>query len=360
MSPQDFAERVNSAAADGLALRIRGGGSKDFYGLAARGELLDTRTYGGIAEYEPTELVVTARAGTPLAELEAALAAHGQMLPFELPHFGGAATLGGAVACGLSGPRRAANNGYYGAVRDYVLGVKMVDGKGEILSFGGQVMKNVAGYDVSRMMAGAMGTLGLILEVSLKVLPKPVATRTLQLSMRDPAAVIRTLNEWGGKPLPITATTWSDGDLRVRLEGARAAVDSASRQIGGSGVDEAQADGFWRGVRDQSDAFFSGAAPLWRISVPSTAMPLGLAGREFIEWGGALRWLASDAPAAEVRKAALRAGGHATLFRAADELKRAAGVFAPLDPVLARVHKKLKAAFDPTGVFNPGRMYPDF
>ena len=182
---QLFVDQVRGAVAAKRSLYIVGGGSKVFYGHSAEGDVLETRSHQGIAAYEPTELVITARCGTPLADVEKALADSGQILPFEPPYFAVNATFGGAIASGLSGPRRAANNGYYGAVRDYVLGCKIIDGKGDVLSFGGQVMKNVAGYDVSRLMAGSMGTLGVILEVSLKVLPAPVASRTLRLGMRD-------------------------------------------------------------------------------------------------------------------------------------------------------------------------------
>jgi glycolate oxidase FAD binding subunit len=360
MSAQQIVDAVKRAAGSQRALRIAGGGSKAFYGHAVEGEVLDTRSHQGIAGYEPTELVITAKCGTPLAEVEKTLAENGQMLPFEPPYFGGAATFGGAIAAGLSGPRRAASNGYYGAVRDFVLGCKIVDGKGEVLSFGGQVMKNVAGYDVSRMMAGSMGTLGVILEVSLKVLPKPVAAKTLQLGMRNPGDVIKRLNEWGGQPLPITATAYCDGDLAVRLEGAEAAVHGAAKKLGGELVDGEEAETFWRGLRDQTDVFFTGSEPLWRLSVPSATVPLDLPGRQLIEWGGALRWLKSDAPVDAIRLLARQVGGHATLFRADDKLKREAGVFMPLDPVLARIHKNLKATFDPQGIFNRGRMYPDF
>ena len=381
MSLENLVEAVKTAAAAQRALCIAGGGSKAFYGHAAEGEVLDTRSHQGIAAYEPTELVITARCGTPLAEIEKALANSGQMLPFEPPHYGGSAqtqpphyggsaqtqppcfggnaTFGGAIAAGLSGPRRAANNGYYGAVRDYVLGCKIIDGRGEVLSFGGQVMKNVAGYDVSRLMAGSMGTLGVLLDISLKVLPKPVASCTLQLGMRDAGAVIKKLNQWGGLPLPITASAYHEGDLGVRLEGAEAAVNSAAKKLGGEMVEAAEAEGFWRGLRDQTDAFFSGPEPLWRLSVPSATAPLELPGRQLFEWGGALRWLKTDAPPATIRAVAKQAGGHATLFRADHALKQRAGVFTPLDPVLARIHKNLKATFDPHGIFNRGRLYPD-
>jgi glycolate oxidase FAD binding subunit len=241
-----------------------------------------------------------------------------------------------------------------------VLGVKLLDGRGDVLAFGGQVMKNVAGYDVSRMIAGSLGTLGVIVEVSLKVLPRPVANCTLQLAMRDQARAIEKLNQWGGLPLPLTASTWCDGALHLRLEGAEAAVASATRTLGGDTVEAARADSFWHGVREHSHGFFAGDAPLWRLSVPSTTVPLDVAGSPLIEWGGALRWLRSNAPAEDIRKATLRAGGHATLFRAAADLRARAGVFTPLDPVLARIHARLKQTFDPDGVFNRGRLYADF
>ena len=346
-----FADRIRFAAAEKRPLRLRGGGTKDFYGQALDGEALDTRAYAGIVAYEPTELVITARCGTPLAELEAVLHAQGQHLAFEPPHFGPGATVGGMVAAGLSGPRRQCA----GAVRDFVLGVRMLDGRGDDLSFGGQVMKNVAGYDVSRPMAGSMGTLGLILEVSLKVPPLPFAEATLKLEMPEDKA-LGMLNHWGGKPLPISACAWTGGDLALRLSGAASAVDAARETIGGESIEPGQAQRFWLGIREQTDPFFRTDKPLWRLSVPSVTPALALPGEQLIEWGGSLRWLASNADARTVREAAARAGGHATLFRASD---KSAGVFTPLAPALAKIHRKLKQAFDPAGVFNPGRMYPD-
>jgi glycolate oxidase FAD binding subunit len=346
-----FADRIRSAAAEKRPLRLRGGGTKDFYGQALDGEALDTRAYAGIVAYEPTELVITARCGTPLAELEAVLRVEGQHLAFEPPHFGPGATVGGMVAAGLSGPRRQCA----GAVRDFVLGVRMLDGRGDDLSFGGQVMKNVAGYDVSRPMAGSMGTLGLILEVSLKVPPLPFAEATLKLEMPEDKA-IGMLNHWGGKPLPISACAWTGGDLALRLSGAASAVDAARETIGGESIEPGQAQRFWLGIREQTDPFFRTDKPLWRLSVPSVTPALALPGEQLIEWGGSLRWLASNADARTIREAAAQAGGHATLFRAID---KGAGVFTPLAPALAKIHRKLKQAFDPAGVFNPGRMYPD-
>ncbi len=349
-----LAEAIRAAAAERRGLRIRGGGTKDFYGQSLDGEVLDTRGYAGIVAYDPTELVVTARGGTPLAELEAALAAQGQMLAFEPPHFAqfgsSAATVGGAVAAGLAGPRRAAA----GAVRDFVLGVRLLDGRGQDLSFGGQVMKNVAGYDVSRVMAGALGMLGVIAEVSLKVLPVPVAEATLRFELPEDRAIEAT-NRWAGRPLPISATAYSDGDLAVRLSGAAAAVRAAQAKLGGAPVDAGDAARFWSAIREQTAPFFGGAEPLWRLAVPSATPPLGLEGRSLVEWGGALRWLASNADARHVREVAARAGGHATLFRRGD---RSAGVFHPLAPAVATIHRRLKAEFDPHGILNRGRMYP--
>jgi glycolate oxidase FAD binding subunit len=347
-----LSEKVREAARSKTGLRLRGGGTKDFYGQALEGEVLDTRGLSGIVAYEPSELVITARCGTRLAEVESAMRGRGQRFAFEPPHFGEGATFGGAVAAGLSGPGRQAA----GALRDFVLGVKIMDGRGEVLRFGGQVMKNVAGYDVSRLMAGSLGTLGIILEVSLKVLPVPVAEATLRLELPE-AKAIEQLNRWGGKPLPIGASAWNDGTVGIRLQGAAAAVREAVITIGGERVEDAKALHFWEGVREHTDRFFRNDAPLWRISVPSTTPPLGLQGEQLIEWGGALRWLVSHGDARTVREAATRAGGHATLFRGGD---KSAGVFQPLAPALMKIHRELKREFDPQGIFNRGRMYPDF
>jgi len=354
---QVMAERVREARAGGARLAIRGGGTKAWYGEAVQGEPLDTTLLSGISSYEPTELVVTARAGTRIAELEAALADAGQCLPFEPPRFGANGTVGGMVAAGLAGPARASA----GSVRDYVLGCTMLNGRGELLSFGGQVMKNVAGYDVSRLLAGSLGILGLICEVSLKVAPRLPATATLRFEL-DEATALRRLNEWAGQPLPLSASAWWEGTLVLRLAGAAAAVDAAQRQLGGETVEAALAAGFWDGLRDHRDEFFAGAAKavdggatLWRLSVPQTLPPLRLSGEQLVEWGGAQRWLCTTAPVATVRDAVAVAGGHATIFRARD---KSAGVFAPLKAPLDRIHRELKRAFDPDRVFNPGRLYP--
>lgn len=342
-------DQVFSAAQTHTRLCIRAGGTKEFYGNAMVGQPLDPRGYAGVVSYEPTELVVTARCGTLLAELEATLAAHGQMLGFEPPHFGANATVGGMVAAGLSGPRRASTIGG-GAVRDFVLGVKLLTARGDVLTFGGQVMKNVAGYDVARLLAGSLGTLGVILEVSLKVVPRPVAEQTLRITANESTAV-RLVNAWAGQPWPVSATTWHDGVLHARLSGSEASVREARVALGGDAADDA----LWPSVREQTHRFFAGDVPLWRLSIPSITPRLEL-GPTLIEWGGALRWVRTDLPASKVRQRASAAGGHATLFRGSD---RSGGVFQPLDPVIDKIHRRLKAEFDPHGVFNHGRMYAE-
>jgi glycolate oxidase FAD binding subunit len=354
-----LAERIRDAAQQRTPLRIRGGGSKDFYGEPAQGELLETRTLAGITSYEPSELVVTARAGTPLAELEAVLAQQGQGLAFEPPHFGGGATVGGMVAAGLSGPARAS----VGAARDFVLGLSMINGRGELLTFGGQVMKNVAGYDVSRLMAGALGTLGLITEVSLKVLPVAPAQATLKFEMGQDEALQR-LNEWGGKPLPLNASCWVDDagvhTLYLRLRGAVAAVEAACRALGGERQDNAQVAPDWTLCRDQRLPWFEerGQRDLWRLSVPQSAPVLELPEPPLVEWHGAQRWVrAQPGDGARLRELATRAGGHATLFIAGSP-GGTVPRFQPLASPLDRIHRDLKAQFDPQGIFNRGRLFP--
>lgn len=358
---KQLTEQIRAAADASAPLRIRGGGSKDFYGQALSGAELDARSLSGISSYEPSELVVTVQAGTALAELEQCLAGQSQYLPFEPPHFGAAATVGGMVAAGLSGPARAAS----GAVRDYVLGVQMLNGQGQLLRFGGQVMKNVAGYDVSRLMTGSMGTLGLITEVSLKVLPLPVAEATLRLALEQ-AEALRQLNTWAGRPLPINASAWlrmdGRGQLMVRLRGADAAVRAACLTLGGERIDDGPARAFWQSLREQSAAFFDrqGDACLWRLSVPDTTGVMPLAGDDaLLEWGGALRWVNAPASqASRLREAAGRVGGTATLFRRpADGTATDVPVFQELPPAVQQLQRALKQQFDPVGIFNPGRLF---
>ena len=375
-------DAVRQAAADGRTLRLRGGGSKDFWGQSLTGEVLDTRAYQGIVSYEPSELVVTVRCGTPLAELEAALAEKGQCLAFEPPHFGEVATVGGMVAAGLSGPARATA----GAVRDYVLGARFINGLGEHLTFGGQVMKNVAGYDVSRLMAGSWGTLGLITEVSLKVLPVAPAEATLMIAGLAQGSALDLLHRWGGQPLPLNASAWVRDTtaqpvadvLFVRLRGAVAAVQSATVKmsadvlaLGGQVqvMNPAEAADDWRASGEQSLPFFEAPAfdaCLWRLSVPQTAPVLDVPGldhpAQYIEWQGAQRWLWAPASAAlPLRELAQAVGGHATLFRASAahaELDKVAGVNTPLDAVQDRIQRQLQQQFDPKGVFATGRLHP--
>jgi len=371
-------DAVRQAAADGRTLRLRGGGSKDFWGQSLTGEVLSTRDYRGIVSYEPSELVVTVRCGTPLAELEAALAEKGQSLAFEPPHFGDDATVGGMVAAGLSGPSRAT----VGAVRDYILGARFINGLGEHLTFGGQVMKNVAGYDVSRLMAGSWGTLGLITEVSLKVLPLAPAEATLMIAGLAQGPALDLLHRWGGQPLPLNASAWVRDTtaqpvadyLFVRLRGAVAAVQSAVVKMSADAValgaqvqamDNAEAAQDWRASNEQTLPFFdapSADACLWRLSVPQTAPVLDLPYAQYMEWQGAQRWLwAPASAAATVRELAKKVGGHATLFRARAkhaEADKAVGVNTPLDAVQQRIQQQLQKQFDPKGVFATGRLHP--
>jgi glycolate oxidase FAD binding subunit len=351
-------DQVDRARAQHSPVDIRGGGTKVFYGGAPTGEPLDVTGLAGISSYEPTELVVTVRAGTPLADLEAALEEHGQYLPFEPPRFSGGGTVGGMVAAGLSGPARA----NVGAVRDHVLGVTLLNGRGEVLTFGGQVAKNVAGYDVSRLLVGSLGILGVICEVSLKVLPTARATATLCFDW-DERQALEQFKLWASQPLPLNASAWHEGRLHVRLAGAQAAVTAACGKLGGTAVAPDAASAWWLGVRDQSQDFFSLSDAelargdcLWRLSVPATTPPIQLPGAQFIEWHGAERWWRTSAAAREVRAAAARAGGHAALIRGAD---KSSGAFAPLSEALMRIHRRLKQAFDPALVFNPGRLYAD-
>ncbi len=350
--------KIRDAAKGGQPLSIQGGGSKAFYGHrpSERIKTLHVAGYQGIVDYEPTELVITARAGTPLTEIESLLHQNGQMLAFEPPYFADTATLGGCVAAGLSGPRRASA----GAVRDFVLGVRVLDGIGQDLHFGGQVMKNVAGYDVSRLMVGAMGTLGVLLEVSLKVLPLPAGERTLSLEM-DEARAITFMNRWAAKPLPISASCYVDNRLFMRLSGAESAVHAAYAQIGGEDYIDGHA--FWKSVREQTHEFFQPATSLWRLSIKSTTLPLSfpsLSAKQLIEWNGALRWLANcgddcSTAADSIRQAVNKAGGHATLFRG----NQSDQIFQPLSTALLSIHQRLKQKFDPAGILNPGRFYPE-
>ncbi|MDR7152070.1 glycolate oxidase FAD binding subunit [Hydrogenophaga palleronii] len=365
--PAQLVDQIRAASAAGTPLRIVGGDTKRFYGEPVQGEPLSTTAWAGIVNHEPTELVITVRAGTPLADVEAVLAERGQCLPFEPPHFGEGSTVGGMVAAGLAGPARATAGG----VRDFVLGCRFINGRGELLTFGGQVMKNVAGYDVSRVMAGSMGTLGLITDVSLKVLPAAPAEATLVFTLNQHDA-LEQLHRWGGQPLPLNASCWVRDDtqpdapelLFVRLRGAVAAVEAACermlREAGGQRMDTAQAAPDWAACRDQSLPFFASASPelcLWRLSLPQTAPVLDLPYAQLVEWHGAQRWLWAPAAAvAKLRAVAAAAGGHATLFRAGADGAPHVRRFDAQSPAVEAITRRLRTEFDPTGVFSPGRM----
>ena len=340
-------ERVLAAIAGKTPVNIMGSGSKAFYGRPVQGEPLTVANHRGIISYEPTELVMTARCGTRLADIELALAKRGQMLAFEPPHFGPNATLGGAVATGLSGSRRP----YAGAVRDVVLGAKLLNGHGEILKFGGEVMKNVAGFDVSRLMVGALGTLGVVLDVSMKVLPRPEADTTLIFPMTADTALVQ-MNRWAGQNWPLSAACFDGEVVRIRLSGAKAAIAAAQHKLGGDALPDDEAALFWADVREQRLGFFQSETPLWRLSLASATAQPNLSGAWFIDWCGALRWLKTDQPAETIFQTAQGLGGHACRFRSS-----LGGEFQPLSTGLEKLHRNIKRAFDPHGIFNVGRLY---
>ncbi|WP_223502966.1 glycolate oxidase subunit GlcE [Pseudomonas sp. BF-R-24] len=343
---QSLLEQVNQALENATPLRIQGSNSKAFLGRTTAGEILDTRSHRGIVSYDPTELVITARCGTPLSQLTQVLDAAQQMLPCEPPSFGDGATVGGMIACGLSGPRRP----WSGSVRDFVLGTRVITGQGKLLRFGGEVMKNVAGYDLSRLMAGSYGSLGLITEVSLKVLPKPRQCLSIGLEMDAERALLR-LAEWGQQPLPISAACHDGSRLHLRLEGGEGSVSAAHERLGGERLESC----WWDDLNEQRLSFFDEDQPLWRLSLPHNTPLLSLPGRQLIDWGGAQRWLKSDAEAAYIRQVVDEVGGHATCF--------SHGLtdtpFQPLPPALMRYHRNLKQQLDPRGIFNPGRLYAE-
>jgi glycolate oxidase FAD binding subunit len=339
---KDISATVLAAAAAHTPLAIRGSGSKHFLTGDIDGAPLDITAHRGIVSYEPSELVLTARAGTPLAEIEAALSAHNQMLAFEPPHYGPAATLGGTIACNLSGPRRP----YAGAARDFVLGTRIINGKGEILKFGGQVMKNVAGYDVSRLMAGSYGTLGVLLDISLKVLPKPAQEITLMFEMGADEA-IRKMNTWAGQPLPLSAACHLGDTLYVRLSGTDTSVHAARVKLGGE--HDSGGAAFWRELREHQLLFFAGDAQHWRLSVPAAAPLLNLPGKWLLDWGGAQRWLRTSAHDIDIHNVVQAAGGHALRFRNTERPKPVR----PASVVAARLVRDLRRAFDPFAIFNP-------
>jgi len=384
--------QVLDAARQQQTILIEGGGTKNFYGNHALNRIdkvalnssekvarnstdkaaLNTSSSGvphmtsnrvtlkldalrGIINYQPTELVVTAWAGTPLQEVIDTLAASSQMLAFDPPAFGAQATLGGCVAAGLAGPGRYAG----GPVKDYVLGTHLLTASGSTLKFGGEVMKNVAGYDVSRLLVGSMGMFGPLTQVSVKVAPMPQEVCTLEFAL-DEASALAICHSWRAQPLPISATAWqategTSGCLRVRLAGAGAALKTARLKMGGEVLPDAQALEYWTALREQKLSFFA-TPTLWRLAVAPGTPVLNL-GPTLIEWGGGQRWVASALDATTVRRVAEQAGGHATLFRSSgDQTMPDQGVFHPLAGGVLAVVKRLKQEFDPQGLFNPGRL----
>ena len=344
---QSLIDQVNQAREERQPLKIVGGDSKAFIGRTCQGEPIHIGGHRGIVSYEPEELVLTARAGTPLADIEATLAEHNQTLAFEPPHYDGKATLGGTLACNLSGPSRP----WCGSVRDMVLGLRLINGRGEHLRFGGQVMKNVAGYDVSRMQAGALGTLGVITEVSLKVLPRPATTTTLVQEMPASDAILQ-MNRYAGQPKPLTGAFWWDGKLYLRLSGAESAVNATAHQWGGERLEAPES--LWRALNDHRLSFFGHDAPLWRFSVNPTAPHRQADKPWLIDWGGAQRWLCGDLDRAQLEEQARAAGGQVTLFRGGD---RRGEVHPTLATGLQQLHLRLKEAMDPNRIFNVGRLY---
>ena len=344
---QQLRARIADAHASSTPLRLRGAGTKDFYGEHCEGELLDLRPYCDVLDYEPSELVISARCGTPLSTINAQLRQHRQYLGFEPPAFDGDPTIGGVIAAGLSGPQRAR----VGAARDFVLGAVLLGVDGELLHFGGKVIKNVAGFDLSRLLCGSLGILGPIVEVSLKVLPLPQAQHTLCFEMNAGRA-LQAFNAWRGQPLPISACAWMDGCAWVRLSGAESALRLARERLGGERVASEAACLWWESIRDQSHPWFRHATALWRLSLPANAPPVAVDGSPLIDWAGALRWYAQDLPAAHMRELARAAGGTALQWRGGVAGER----FHPLSPTVLNLHRALKAQFDPRRIFNRGRL----
>lgn len=356
----NLVEQVADAARRHQGIQIRGGGSKDFYGrspingqayglaggAASSLEPLNVSEHSGIVNYEPTELVVTVRAGTTVAEINNILAEHGQCLPFEPPVLDGKATIGGSIACGLSGPARP----YAGAARDFVLGMHVINGRGELLKVGGEVIKNVAGYDISRLMVGALGTLGLITRVSFKVLPDKPCHQTLIFHLERDSA-LTFMNDLAAQPIPVSASCFYEDILFIRLSGSESGVAHACEQLGGEALPSN--DGIWDTLRDWQHPFFDTDLPVWRLALPALAAP-DLDGKVLIEWGGGQWWLRSVAAPEVIRAEVSKAGGHATLFRGGD---RTGEVFHPLPKSLEKLQRKIQRSFDPLGIFNPGRQY---
>ncbi len=348
---QEICSQVNDAFQQNKKLKICAGNSKHFYGKTIEAETLSIAEHSGIIEYEPSELYITARSGTTLKEIESILHAENQMIPCEPPHFGANATLGGMVASGLSGPRRATA----GALRDCILGAEIINGKGEYLKFGGKVMKNVAGYDVSRLMCGAMGTLGVLMSITLRLVPKPEMEQTIVVTCNANNA-IQKMNAWANTPMPISGNYYDGNALHIRLSGSSSAIRACTEKIVGERVESSEI--FWSNVKEQATEFFLTDNPIWRISVPPTTSPLNIHSPYVMEWNGGLRWYAAAEDTDNIRDQTQQAGGHATLFRRASiNDSTFKDVFHPLPQTTFNLHKKLKQVFDPANILNPGKMY---
>jgi glycolate oxidase FAD binding subunit len=342
----EIVSTIQDAFHEKSKLQLCAGSTKQFYGRSINAKPISLAEHTGIIEYEPSELYLTARSGTLLSEIEDEVAAQNQILPCEPPYYGSTATLGGTIACGLAGPRRVSD----GDVRDCILGSEIINGKGEKLRFGGKVMKNVAGYDVSRLMCGALGTLGIIMTVSMRLLPKPEKEQTIALSV-DYETALNKLNRWANTPLPITASFYDGNELFVRLSSSESAIDACKKSIGGELTDTKHL--LWNNIKEHQHNFFNTQKPLWRISVPPNTQKLNLPGNNVMEWNGALRWYSCEADAETIRTEVERAGGHATLFKGdiTDQ------IFHPLSKPSMKIHKKLKHVFDPAGILNPEKMF---
>ena len=344
----DITAKIKTAYQNKQPIQINAGGSKHFYGRNIQGEPLSLLEHNGVIEYEPSELYITARSGTSLLEIEQTISSQNQILPCEPPHFGSTATLGGTIACGLSGPRRV----HSGSVRDCVLGAEIINGKGEYLHFGGRVMKNVAGYDVSRLMCGSLGTLGVVMSATLRLLPKPACEQSLAFSL-DSQTAITTMNQWANTPLPISACFYDGNELFIRLSGSNTAVKNCKNELGGELINTA--DNFWREIKEHTHSFFSSEKPLWRVSVPPSTETLAISGNCAIEWNGALRWYNSDENEKTIRLEAERVGGHASLFKG----NITEQIFHPISEASMKLHKKLKQTLDPASILNPGKMFAE-
>ena len=366
MELQEISEKIHTASRTGNPLRITGSGTKNFYGNELSGEVYSLREYSGMIDYNPSELILTAKAGTYIAELENILGLNGQMFPFEPPYFGESATLGGTVACGFSGPRRP----FTGSARSFTLGIKVIDGSGKILSFGGRVMKNVAGYDISRLMAGSLGTLGVILEISMKVLPAPEAELTITREQNQNDAV-EFFNNLAGRSLPLSGASWYRGISYLRLSGSGSSILASSKKIGGDKIvlhdlesaESGDEVSYWKQLKEQKLPFFTDKRPLWRVSVPPATPPevTHIENADAIyDWLGAIRWIKSDEDPKTIRNTAEIHGGHATLFRTPGSTTASGKNFCFLSPEVLKLHKNLKNVFDPKGILNPGRMHPEF